>query len=338
MRISSIAFTQRGLELAESIGRELMAGGDVFSCARGFGADKVDHDEWARSAFGGSDALLFVGATGIAVRTVAPLLVSKASDPAVISIDDRATFCIPLVSGHIGGANDLARRIAGLVGATPVVTTATDVSGVFAVDSWAVSQGLAVRDVQRIKLVSSKLLRGETARCASELPIAGEAPAGVEAVGPDFPDVDFSVGVHPREGALNLVPRAVVAGIGCRKGTAASAIEQAFREFLDSRGIAEEAVVRVASIDLKKHEPGLVAFCAAHGLEFVTFSPEELNAQEGDFAASGFVSGVTGTDNVCERAAAAAAGPAGSVIEHKTVVGGITFAAALLPVDLKWPK
>lgn len=98
-----------------------------------------------RERFSSADALIFIGACGIAVREIAPYLASKKTDPAVLCIDDKMQFVIPLLSGHIGGANDLARRLAAVLGASAVITTATDVNGKFAADAWAAKMNAPFR-------------------------------------------------------------------------------------------------------------------------------------------------------------------------------------------------
>ena len=136
MTCAYLAFTSKGLALA----RKLAAAqpGDV---ARS-GENGVTLANWTAAQFAQSDAIVFVGAVGIAVRAIAPHCRSKATDPAVVVLDECGRFAIPLLSGHLGGANDLARRLAKAYGAVPVITTATDANGVFAVDEWAKHQAV----------------------------------------------------------------------------------------------------------------------------------------------------------------------------------------------------
>ena len=327
-----IAFTQKGLALSERIAEGLASFGDAASCTKGFGEGKVNHRMWTAEAFAQADALVFVSATGIAVRSIAPHIVAKDQDPAVIVLDEGANFCIPLLSGHIGGANALAQRICDITGAAFVVTTASDVNGVFAVDAWATEQGLKVLNTPAIKGVTSRLLAGETVTYASELDIAGTPPQGVKiAATPE--EADVHIGIRPSARGLNLVPRIAIVGIGCRKGTEQHHIADAFTDFLREHGIAREAVCSIASIDLKKDEPGLVAFARETGLPFETFSADELGALGGEFSSSEFVQGITGVDCVCERACVAAGG---ALAIPKTVVRSVTFALAVKPCALTW--
>ena len=248
-------------------------------------------------------------------------------------MDECGHFAVPLLSGHLGGANDLARAIAALCGAVPVITTATDAHGLFAVDEWARHQNCRVLEPERIKTVSGKLLAGEPVLFWSEFPIAGPAPAGVNAA-PAPEAADFALTLSPAGNALHLAPRIGVLGIGCRRGTTAEQLEAAFSAFCAAHTLAPQCIAAAASIDLKQNEAGLLAFCAAHrwGLSF--FSAEALQTAPGSFTPSAFVRNVTGVDNVCERAAVLASG--GSIRIPKQAGGGVTFALALSPFAPDW--
>ena len=324
--IAYLAFTEKGRALAQKLQAAL--GGEV-SCTR----DGVKLRDWTAARFPTARALVYVGAAGIAVRAVAPHLKSKASDPAVVAVDEGGAFAIPLASGHLGGANELAREIAAVCGATPVITTATDVNGVFAVDEWARGQNCVVVDPKRIKAVSGKLLAGEPIVVRSAFPIEGESPEGVELT--QDGEADVWVDVRPHD-ALTLAPRALTLGVGCKRGTTREALEARFQEFCRVHSILPEAIYAAATIDLKENEEGLLMFCAAHGWSLRTFSAEELAAAEGEFSASNFVTEITGVDNVCERAALLAAGADGALLVRKYAGEGITFALAKTPVSLDW--
>ena len=325
MKIAALAFTDAGYET----GRKLSALSDDFRldrCAAG------TLKQWTSDAFAGSDALIYVGACGIAVRAIAPFVRAKTTDPCVLVVDEQGRYVIPVLSGHIGGGNELALAAADLIGAVPVITTATDLNGLFAVDVWARRQSLRIQDPSYIKSVSGKLLKGLPVRFSSEFPVRGSMPAGlVQADG----QADITVGIRSSDRpALHLIVPCVSAGIGCRRGMAESDIENAFRKALAEAGLAPECVADVASVDLKKDEAGLTAFCHTNRLAFRTFPAEVLSALPGTFTASEFVKGVTGTDSVCERAAVAASG--GELIFRKHAYHGVTVAFAVSPVDLTW--
>lgn len=271
------------------------------------------------------DALVFVGACGIAVRAIAPHIRSKTEDPAVICVDERGRFSISLLSGHIGGGNRLANAIAAGIGATPVITTATDVNGRFAVDAWAAEQGFVPGSMAAAKDIAATILERDVPICADG-PMRGTLPAGLYSGAEG--DVGISVSMRtkkPFSETLSVIPRALTLGLGCRRGTAKEAIEQTVFEVFKENGLDLRAVREAASIDLKADEPGLLAFCEQLGISVLFYAAETLAAVRGSFTPSAFVQEVTGVDNVCERSAAAGGG---KLIVKKTARRGVTVAVA----------
>lgn len=325
MNIRLIAFTDRGFLLAQRLAESLP--GEAERCGQPHSLQS-----WTEAAFPNAQALIFVGAAGIAVRAIAPYVKSKAQDPAVVVVDEKGQFAIPILSGHLGGANDLARKIAGLIGACPVITTATDVNRVFAVDEWAKRQNCHVANPECIKLVSGKLLSGKEVTIRCPWKIQGTPPEPVQP-GEEMPDVNVDIYKTSQDG-LCLVPRIAVLGVGCKKGTTCEALERAYQRLLEKYGLFSQAVCRICSIDLKKEEPGLLAFAQAHGWQLETYSAQELAAVPGAFSASGFVKSVTGVDNVCERSALLGSG--GTLIIKKNAGDGITMAVAVEPYAPDW--
>ena len=322
-----LAFTEKGLALAQKLAEALP--GSVTRCGHG----GVSLAAWTAQEFPRQDALIFVGAVGIAVRTIAPHCHSKATDPSVVVVDECGRFAIPLLSGHLGGANDLARDISAVCGAVPVITTATDANGIFAVDEWAKHQNCMVLELERIKRVSGKLLAGNCTAYWSDFSIEGAAPSGVIPV--QTPDAsDFALTLSPSGDALHLVPRIGVLGVGCKRGTSAQQLETAFASFCETHRLAPQCIVSAASIDLKQSEEGLLDFCKNHRWNIQFFSAKQLQTVPGPFTASPFVQSITGVDNVCERAAVLASG--GSIRIPKQAGGGVTFALALRPFAPNW--
>lgn len=290
----------------------------------------------AADVFGRFDALIFVCACGIAVRAVAPHLRSKMTDPAVVVIDDCGRFVIPVLSGHIGGANALAEQLAELIGAQAAVTTATDTGRHFSPDSFAAANGLIITDMDAAKAVAAAVLDGEKTGLVSDYEYV-DLPRDVSA------GTDCRTGLYVGSGdikpfpvTLRLVPRNVVLGIGCRRGTDCGAIESAVVNALKAADIAAERVYAVATIDLKADEAGLLALCEKHGWELCTYTAEELRDVDGDFSTSDFVKSVTGVDNVCERSAVLCSG--GKLVLRKTAADGVTVAAAEMPVILDFGR
>ncbi len=342
MKISCVAFTGRGIKRLLEIRDFLGAAHQVSLYAKtrslpensGILPVKAPMQQWAGERFADSDAVIFVGACGIAVRAIAPHVRDKRTDPAVIVMDEMADYCIPILAGHIGGANELAGSLAAGLGCVPVYTTATDVNHKFAVDVFASKNRLYISSMRLAKEVSAALLRGETLGLASDFPVDGKLPEGFAMVSPGENShlrlgIYFSVSrrLQPFEETLYLVPRIVTAGIGCRKGAPKEKIEAVLRMQLEKRAVFPEALSQLASIDLKKDEPGILSLAGELSLPFLTFSAEELMAVPGSFTPSEFVKKTTGADNVCERSAVRAGG--GTVYQKKTGADGATCALAV---------
>ena len=333
MTIWLISYTARGRALAARAAEILKGAG--HDC-RTFALPKFcgDGDEpltrsgadWAGAGFAEADALLFCCASGIAVRAVAPHVRDKRRDPAVLVLDEGGTFVIPLLSGHLGGANALAVDLADKLSATPVLTTATDVNGLFAVDVFAKENGLFIEDMALCKAVSAALLAGEQVGFRADLPVAGPLPKGLTAEAADLGIYVSAANDRPFPRTLRLIPRRYTAGLGCRRGKSEEELESFLMANLNSCGVGFPELKALASIDLKKDEPGLVALGEKLGLPFVTYSAEELRAAPGEFTPSAFVQEVTGVDSVCERAAVLSSG--GALVVKKIAENGMTFALA----------
>jgi cobalt-precorrin 5A hydrolase len=343
MKVSIIAFSTKGCEVALQV-KKAFPDDDIEICTKtrmedtlGLPKTELSLHEWTGKAFESSALIVFVGAIGIAVREIAPFVTRKDRDPAVVGIDELGHFVVPLLSGHIGGANRYALEIARTVGAQPVVTTATDINGKISIDAWAVRNGLAVYNLPGIKAVSSAVLEGKPVGLISDFPVEGKAPP--ELSGGEDAETGVLIGYdtesRPFRETLHLVPRSIVAGVGCRRGTSEEAIRKAVTDAFDKAGFPLLALRSVASIDLKKDEAGLVSFAASRRVPFVVYTSEELNAVPGEFTPSGFVSSVTGTDNVCERSAAKASG-SGRMVLRKQAGNGVTVALAEAPVHISF--
>lgn len=265
--------------------------------------------EWFEKA----DALIFFCAAGIAVRSIAPYVRHKAYDPAVMVVDEAGKFCISLLSGHMGGANEMTELIAGLLGAVPVITTATDREGKFAADDFARRNRLVLTDWKLAKEISVKILAGERPGFLSEVPVEGKTPREIEQEQPFQKETGIFISwkapeKQPFLQTLQLVPRLLFVGIGCRKGTGEERIAAAVEACFKKEKLLPDAIAAVASIDLKKEEEGLLSYCEKRKLPFYTYSAGELSALTGEFTDSSFVEETTGVGNVCERSAVLAAG------------------------------
>ena len=296
---------------------------DKFARKYAFTAHKSVCADMGR-LFSAHRLLIFICACGIAVRDIAPHLKSKTEDPAVLVMDDNGRFVIPILSGHIGGANEYARKIAAITGAVPVITTATDGAERFSCDAWAASHNCAISSMSAARDVSAAILTGDVA-LSSEYPLPEKLPPGL--IKADSGETGIWIGIHKMEPyavTLRLIPRVLRLGIGCRRGVSADTISAAVRQVLDGAGIDLRAVSRIATIDVKRHEAGLLDFAGNSGVPIVFYSAAELSAVKGDFEESDFVRQTVGAGSVCERAAALD----GTLIIRKTAMNGVTVAAA----------
>ena len=333
--IGIIAFTKAGCALAKKLADGLGLGsGSVCGPARfadELGIDAYGSlDAWTQAHFTTDDALIFVGASGIAVRAIAPHVRDKFSDPAVVSVDEAGRFVVPLLSGHVGGANELAREVAAITGGQAAVSTATDVNGLFAVDEWAARHGFAILERSIAKEISAALLDGRPVGFKSDFEL-DEKPSGVTEGAADIGFVvslDDSAMPFPR--TLHLVPRVATVGVGCRKGTDPSALEQAVADALAEANVSAKAVTAIASIDVKKDELAILELASKMGWSPVFYTADELAAVPGEFSSSDFVKRTVGVDNVCERAACASGG---ELVLGKQAGGGITVALATVAIS-----
>ncbi len=332
MEIWIISYTAAGRATAERAADALAERGHVCRrfalpkfCAAGDEPLTSGAREWAGEGFAEAGALVFCCASGIAVRAIAPHVRPKTKDPAGLVMDERGRFVIPLLSGHLGGANELAGVLAEGLGAVPVLTTATDVNALFAVDVFAKRNHLFITDMTLAKEISAALLAGQPVGFRSDLPTEGALPPELTEGEAELGILVSARGEPPFPRTLRLIPRRYTAGVGCRRGKSGEELELFFRENLSRSGVLPEELRYVASIDLKKDEPGLLALCRRCGLELVTYPAERLREVPGDFSGSAFVKETTGVDSVCERSALA---EGGTLITKKTAGNGMTFALA----------
>ena len=313
---ASFSYTERGRKLAERVSALLTEAG--YRCV---GAE-VDE------AFRRCDLLVFVGASGIAVRKIAPYVRDKFQDPAVLCLDEYGRFVIPLLSGHVGGANAFARFLGRKLGAAVAVSTATDLNRRFAVDVFAVQNGLRIGSREKAKRVSAALLRGEEVAFSTDFPLRDteKLPAGLVAKPMSEGQLCIRISAAPNpeaENCLVLTPPIYCLGVGCRKGMPVEAFRSAAELFLKEQNITKEALFSLASIDLKREETAVLALAEAFAVPAVFFTAEELRAVPGSFESSAFVEKTTGVGAVAARAAASCAPIR---VAGKTVVGGATFA------------
>ena len=336
MQVHIISFTQAGFSLSERIQNLLSQAdfsgrdGEVTLSFAGNVAVKNENflsgenlslkcppssvymplSQWVQTHFRTKNALVFIGAAGIAVRAIAPFVKDKKTDPAVIVIDEKGSFVIPLLSGHIGGANELARKIASQIGAMAVITTASDVNNLPAIDEFASKNNLSINDMKLAKEFAARLL-------------AKNSP-------------EFTISVYIKNDILSLIPKCLVLGIGCKKGKSREELKNFVFETLKSYKIDIRSLAQISSVYQKKDEKAVISLAEDLKLPFVTFSAEELNSVSQKVSHSDFVEKTLGTDNVCERAVFASG--ADELLLPKTARNGMTLAVGMRKFDIEIPE
>jgi cobalt-precorrin 5A hydrolase len=316
--LAILALSRGGCELGRRLAGVL--DGDFYAC-KGRVATVVT-ELWSRYP-----ALVCIMATGIVVRTIAPLLHDKYHDPAIVVCDEQGRFAISLLSGHLGGANDLARRVAEATCGQAVLTTASDVLGRTALDLWCRHQRLIPADTGALTRAMGRLVDQGFVNLWSRYPL------------PDLPDdlrpvvertqadlVIDSRSTPTDRGAL-LLPKALVFGIGCNRGTPAGTIAAAVEATCRQHDFDARAIARLASIDLKQDEAGLLEYTHQQGLTIDFYDKETLNRVEG-VSTSAAVQRATGAKGVAEPAALLSAGAGATLLVAKMKWTDVTTAVA----------
>lgn len=315
-RIGIVAFTEKGGRLGRLLLEELQKAGyetEGFLFARHNVKGMrpfADSGSITRLLFARMEGIIFIGACGIAVRAAAPCLRSKMEDPGVVVVDECGKYVISLLSGHVGGANGLTRRVAGILGGEPVITTATDRNGLFAVDEWAVKNHLRIKNPEMIKDISSRILAGEKAGFFSELPVSGTLPEELTA-GEAQAGVVIARGEEQCDRfahTLWLMPTDLVAGIGCKSGKGYTELRDFLHRVLKEFRLEPERIGKICSVSVKAKEEGLHRLAKELAVPFETYTPQQLSEAQGCFSASDFVLSQIGVDNVCERSASLGSG------------------------------
>ncbi len=284
--------------------------------------------------FSDFDQIVFFVSLGAVVRLIAPYLKNKDEDPGVLVVDDAGQFVIPVLSGHVGGANAMAERIAALIGATPVLTTASDVGKTIPVDILGRELGWKVEAPKiNITRVSAAVVNEEPVAVVQETGSRRwwtrptPLPRSIHLF-ERLDDVDLShfkavlwithaevTPAHWEQLHERLVvyrpPASITVGLGCDRGTPLATVQQALAEALTLANARITDVVAAASITLKADEPSLQALAQQHGWSLIFYTPEQL-ADVPVPNPSETVRKFTGTPSVSEAAALLATGSVGS--------------------------
>ncbi|AQV01970.1 MULTISPECIES: cobalt-precorrin 5A hydrolase [Desulfococcus] len=345
------AVTPNGVRLAQRLARFFPRSALYLSAALDLFPEALPAERFERLAtavtrhFTRHDGHLFIMSTGIVVRMIAPLLQHKSVDPAVVVLDELGIHAVSLLAGHIGGANALARRAAEAVDAVPVITTATDLNRLPAVDTLACELGLAIENPDAVKHVGMAFLKGRPVRLhdpygliRNHLPPETLVPDTRTDDGEDvFPSgnpipegpgiyVDDRVVDLPPQ-VLILRPRSLAVGMGCNRDTEMSEMHRLLTETLDRHRLSLLSVSTLASVDIKRDETGLIALGESLGIPLVFFDREALGRVRTIATPSAMVEKHIGVKSVCEAAAILAARN-GALIVPKQITPNVTAAVA----------
>ncbi len=280
-----------------------------------------------RQVFHDFTAHIFIFSTGIAVRIIAPVIKSKISDPAVVVLDDNGCHAISLLSGHLGGANKLVEKIAGITGAAPVITTATDVHNKPAIDIIAGEHDLHIVNPGMIKKINMAILYDEIIKIhdPSNILIARIPNSIQEQKNPDIICTDTTMKV-PRE-TLVLNPRSLIVGMGCNRDTTMDEVELFLLSVFRKNRLSLKSIGAFASIDAKKNETGFLELSKKMQVKFLFFDKDRLSLVKNIKNPSKIVEKHMGVKSVCE-AAAITAGKNAQLIVQKQIKGNVTMAVA----------
>jgi precorrin-4 C11-methyltransferase len=360
-KIALVAVTRRGVEQARLLRRRLRAG-EVHRPDR-YGPAEHGWEvpfagalsERVPELFRRCGQIVFFLATGAVTRLIAPCLGPKETDPGVVAVDEAGRFVIPLLSGHKGGANAFARTVAGCLGATPVITTASDVIGGLSLDLLEDTFGWTAWPRERLKPVARALVDGEPLAVVQEVGSAGSwldemgPPANITVVRNAAALADRSFAyvlwisdrlVEERcgigeERVLWYRPKSLVLGVGCERGISAAALEDGLERFLGAHGFPQDSIGILASLELKADEQGILDLARHHNWQMRFYSAEELAAVSGLPNPSDVVARCVSTPGVAEPAALLAAGTDDLLVQKQVVSSTLapqrmTFALARL--------
>ena len=338
MRLAIITLTKKATKKGVEI-KDLLTPTNRFETIDVFTLSKYSDDKTIPMAsgfkdtvtriFNSYDSLYFVMASGIVVRTIAPLLKSKDVDPAVITSDEDGKFITSLLSGHLGGANELASLIAENIGGIPVISTASDVSGSIAVDTIAMKLKAHLRDLESAKDVTALIVNGE--RVELRLPknmsvnLDSNSP-GCEKTKNIKKDV---AGIVIMSNRLNIevtqiIPKNIILGIGCRRDTLAETILDGIELTMKECNLHMDSIKHIATVDVKADEVGLLEVCDRLDKELIVIDREQIKPIQDSYEGSDFVEKTIGVRCVSAPVAYLSSNRSGKFIKEKKRYNGVT--------------
>lgn len=318
MKIACLSFTKAGEEIGKKIKDNLKYEVKLFNKEE----LKQELHKKIEGIFSSYDGIIFVSSTGIAVRLISPYLISKLSDPAVVVIDDMGRFTISLLSGHIGGANELTNEITGILGSIPVITTASDGRGIEAVDVFAKKNNLFIENIKAAKTITSMMVEGKRIALISDLDLNINYNNLVESEPDGYIVVTYKTDFKSHLPFCILRPRILNIGIGCRRGKSSDEILDFITSVFRENNFCIKSIRAIGSIDIKADELGIIKAAKKLNCEFRTFTKKEITIVQDKFKGSSFVESQIGVKSVAEPSACLLGG---EIILKRTAKNGITL-------------
>lgn len=335
MKLAIISVSNKGQELAYELKEILDSDSTIIKCDL-YHKDVKNHFP---ILFYEYDAIIAIMASGILIRSIAPLVESKLSDPAVVNIDDNGKFVISTLSGHLGGANDLAIKISKLINATPVITTSTDVNNKLGIDVLARDLYLSIDKPEEILFFNKSILDG----CEISLTVNPNKNFEYlfEYISNNDNEINVSIYYSSKinqdeilvsldEHELILKEKKIVVGIGCRRDKEYEKIHDGFMKTLNELKILPSRVNLLASAEIKKDEKGILELSEQMDIPVKFVEIDKLKLFESnDVSKSEFVYSKFGIYGVCEPSALIMAGFESKLIYKKTSYDGVTISVAV---------
>ncbi|WP_300343027.1 cobalt-precorrin 5A hydrolase [Fusobacterium sp.] len=318
MRLAIWSVTRGAGNLAKKIGVKLEA--DIYTLKKFQLENTIQIENFTdelTKKFNNYDGHIFIMATGIVIRKISCLIKSKDIDPAVLVIDEGGNFVISLLSGHIGGANELTYKVANTFSLLPIITTSSDVTGKIAIDTLSQKLNCEMESLTKAKDLTSLIVDNKKVEILlpNNVKIGENTNSSGVVIASNKKNIDI----------MRIYPKNLIVGVGCRRGTPKEEIFKALDEVMKKHNLAYESIKRVATVDIKADELGLLSLVEELQKELVIISREEIKEVEQRFKGSEFVKKQIGVSCVSEPCALLASNGNGDFLEQKYIYNGITI-------------
>ena len=330
MKLAIVTVTKKASKKGCEI-KELLTPIDIFKNIDVFTLSKYSNDKTIAMNDGFKDAvskifndyegLYFIMASGIVVRTIAPLLKGKNIDPAIVMSDEDGRFVISLLSGHLGGANELTTLISSNINGIPIISTASDVSGSIAVDTIAMKLKAHLKNLESAKDVTALIVNGEMVEL--RLPQNVFLGEGKNKTNENISGI-MVVSNRLDMKVTQIIPENVILGIGCRRDATAITILEAIKLTMNESNLHMDSIKHIATVDVKSDEIGLLEACKILDKKLIIISREDIKQIQDNYKGSDFVEKTIGVRCVSAPVAYLSSNKKGKYIMEKKIYNGVT--------------